>query len=330
MGAADLIRPVVAPLSGLPPWLAAAAIVGVVVAVAVVLYLVFAGTAGAVRRAEPADGPSLADLAEPYLRAKRNPDGMDQSFERLAEGTQLGLDGETASGWVLFGAAAAALGTYLALFAFDFGELAALAAALLGGFAVFLVLVLLQNRRRRAIQEQLPDGLFQLSRSLRSGLNLPASLRETAPYTPTPLRGLFDRLGAALTLGESTRHAVGRVADSARVTEFDLFTEVLALHSERGGNLPAMLDRLAASVRDRNQFRGYFRSTTALARTAAYFVALAAPVAFVVYWVQDDQRLMMQTFLAMREGQLILLLAAVLWVIGLVWITVLLRRQDDY
>ena len=156
------------------------------------------------------------------------------------------------------------------------------------------------------------------------------ALKETAAYVPSPLSGLFTRLNGALTLGESTRSAVRRVSDTARVTEFDLFCEVLALHSESGGNLPAMLDRLAASIRDRNQYRGYFRSVTTLARVSAYFVALAAPVAFAVYWIFPDQRVMMKKFVAMPEGQTMLAIAVGLEVLGLVWITLLLRRQDDY
>lgn len=331
------LAPLLAPFAGQPPWLVALSLVGFAVAIAAVLYLLFAGAGAAVRRAPADDGPSLAELADPYLRAKRRrAGGMDESLDRMAEGTQFGLTGEGAGGLILIGAAVTALAVYVASFAPElaplapFAEVGALLAGLLGGLFVFLVLVLFQNRRRRAIQEQLPDGLFQLSRSLRSGLNLPAALKETAAYVPSPLSGLFTRLNGALTLGESTRSAVRRVSDTARVTEFDLFCEVLALHSESGGNLPAMLDRLAASVRDRNQYRGYFRSVTTLARVSAYFVALAAPVAFAVYWIFPDQRVMMKKFVAMPEGQTMLAIAVGLEVLGLVWITLLLRRQDDY
>jgi tight adherence protein B len=320
----DLVRPVFAPLNAMDPWAGAAVVLAAVVLLVVVLFALLAALGGVVRRDEPADGPSLADLAEPYLRARRGAGKFDAEFDRMAEGTQLGLTGETAAGWILLGAAVAAVLAYLP----TFDEFYALVAALLGGLAVFLVLWTMQNRRRRAIQEQLPDGLFQLSRSLRSGLNLPAALRETAAYIPSPLSGLFTRLSAALSFGESTRHAVRRVADTARVTEFDLFAEVLALHAESGGNLPVMLDRLAASIRDRNQYRGYFRSVTTLARMGAYFVALSAPVALLMYFL--FQRDMLDRFIAEPVGQRMMLAAVVLEVLGLVWITLLLRRQDDY
>jgi len=296
----------------------------VVVAAVVGLSALVLGAGGLFRRPVPADEMTLAQRAEPMLRARHGVGRFDARFERLAEGTRLGLTGETAGGWIVLGAALTATGVYL----LTFDTLLALGAALLGGGATFLVFWVLQNRRRRAIQEQLPDGCFQLSRSLRSGLNLPAGLRETAEYVPSPLAGLFRRLAVALSLGEATRPAVRRVADDARLTEFDLFTEVLALNAEAGGNLPAMLDRLAASMRDRNQFRGYFRSVTTLARVGALFLALAAPAAFLLYLIFQPE--MLAKFVNLREGQYMLAAAIALEVIGLVWIALLLRRQDDY
>jgi tight adherence protein B len=309
-----------------PPWGIALGLLLLVVIGVIILSVVVLGIAGLFRRPGPTDGPSMAELAEPLLRARRGVGRMDASFDRLAEGTQLGLTGETATGWILLGGAVAAAAVYLA----TFDELLALGAAILGGGVVYLFFWTLQNRRRRAIQEQLPDGCFQLSRSLRSGLNLPAGLRETAAYVPSPLSGLFNRLSVALSLGETTRGAVRRVADDAAVTEFDLVTEVIALNSESGGNLPAMLDRLANSIRDRNQYRGYFRSVTTLARVAAIFLALAAPAAFLLYWILPDQRQLLYVFLNMPEGRIMLAVAIALEILGVIWIAVLLRRQDDY
>jgi tight adherence protein B len=284
-------------------------------------------------RPAPADGPTLAQSAEPLLRSRRGLGRFDARFNRLAEGTQTGLDGESAAGWILFGGAVIAALFYLATFAFvSFidGLAIALVGFFVGGLTVFAVLYLLRNRRKRAIQEQLPDGCFQLARSLRSGLALPAALHETSQYLPLPLSKLFARLSAALALGEATRPALRRAAADAAVTEFDLFAEVLAMSSESGGNLPAMLDRLAASMRDRNQYRGFFRSVTALARMAAIFLALAAPVTLLLYAIFPEQRALLIRFFTTAEGQMIFIVAVILEVIGILWILWLLRRQDDY
>jgi tight adherence protein B len=198
---------------------------------------------------------------------------------------------------------------------------------MVGGFLAFLFFAFLRNRRRRAIQEQLPDGCFQLARSLRAGLNLPDAMRETAGYVSPPLSKLFTRAATAVSLGEATGPALRRVADDAGTTEFDIFTSVVTTHAERGGNLPAMLDRLAQSIRDRNQYRGYFRSVTSLARVSAIFLALAAPVIVVMQFF--FQRELFLKFVYSPVGTWVIGAAVVLEVLGLLWLAILLRREDD-
>jgi Flp pilus assembly protein TadB len=320
-------------LRALPNWGLALALFGTVVLLVFVLAAVVLTIGSVFARPAPADGPTLAESAEPLLRSRRGLGRFDARFNRFAEGTQLGLDGEGAIGWILFGGAVFAAILYLATFAFvpfiD-GVMIALFGLMLGGLSVVVVFYLLRHRRRRAIQEQLPDGCFQLARSLRSGLALPSALQETSHYLPVPLSKLFARLSAALALGEATRPALRRAAADADVTEFDLFAEVLAMASESGGNLPAMLDRLASSIRDRNQYRGFFRSVTALARMAALFLAMAAPATLLLYAAFPEQRALLVRFFTTIEGQAIFLVAFVLEVLGILWILWLLRKQDDY
>ena len=143
-------QPVLTPLNTLHPAASAGVVLLAVVVLAVCVYAVLAlllgGLGGLARRDEPSDGPSLAVMAEPYLRARRGAGRFDASFDRMAEGTQLGLTGESAAGWVLLGGAFAAVLAYLV----SFDEFYALAAAVLGGGLVYLVFVTLQNRRKRA------------------------------------------------------------------------------------------------------------------------------------------------------------------------------------
>ena len=85
-------------------------------------------------------------------------------------------------------------------------------------------------------------------------------------------------------------------------------------------------------MRDRNQYRGYFRSVTALGRASAAFLALVLPVGILIFLIVPDPdiRFMFQQFIAATEGQTILLIAAVLEPVGLLWRALLLRRQDDF
>jgi len=307
----------------LPDWSIGLGIAIVVTVVVLAGYAAIQYLTGENRRV-PEDDATLSDRLSELRRTRNTPGGIDDNFDRMVQGSLLGATPQVAAACVLLAGGVAAFATYLV----TFDELYSLIFGLVTGFLVLAIFWLYRNSRRQAIQEQLPDGCFQLSRSLRAGLNLTGALRETTAYTPAPLAGLFDRLTVALSLGESTRKSVGRVADEARVTDFDLFAEVLILNAESGGNLPAMLDRLAASIRDRNQYRGYFRSVTALSRTTAIFLGLAFPIALILY--RFLQPAMFAKFLNSGEGQTMLIAAIILEIIGIIWISFLLRRQDDY
>ena len=56
------------------------------------------------------------------------------------------------------------------------------------------------------------------------------------------------------------------------LVDFNVFASVLSLHRSTGGNLPIILDRLAAATRDRNQFEGQYRAATVLGRYSAAFI----------------------------------------------------------
>jgi tight adherence protein B len=303
-----------------PTWLLLLAIVGGVVLLAVLLYSSLALLAPV---AAPAP-PSFADAA----RAVSPPRGwlarLDRSFEQMLDNTLLKLTPWSGVAWILLGGAVAAA------LAFALSEDLFVAALYIPvGMAVPLAVFLaLQERKREAIQEQLPDGCFQLARCLRAGLALPDALTQTAEYTPPPLAELFRKSGTTMRLGLPPVVALRRAAEHAEVTDFDLLANTAALHAEAGGDFPAMLDRLAASIRDRNQFRGYFRAVTALGRATTYFVALAAPAAVVLYLLFQPA-LFAQLFRS-SLGVGLLILAIVLEIFGVIWSLWLLQRRADY
>ncbi|HUR54067.1 MAG TPA: ATPase, T2SS/T4P/T4SS family [Gemmataceae bacterium] len=73
--------------------------------------------------------------------------------------------------------------------------------------------------------------------------------------------------------------------------------------------------------------RGYFRSVTSLARVSALFLALAAPVIVVMQFF--FQRELFLKFVYSPVGTWVIGAAVVLEVLGLLWLAILLRREDD-
>lgn len=306
-----------------------AVFVGVaVLATLVVCGLVF-GLASLVRGKTDDAGPSLADRVAEVRPPRNSFVSLDRWFEHTVVGCNWGFGGRRGVEIIL---AVAGLAGLLA-FVFTLQWEAAVTALVVVGFLTFFVFVAFSHRRQEAIQEQLPDGCYQLSRSVRSGLTLPDAMRETANYSEQPLKDVFAEVAVRMANGLPAKEALERAQDDVRLTDFDTLAAVIALHAESGGNLPALLDRLAAAIRDRNQYRGYFKSVTALARSSAIFIAAAPIVAGILMWVFQISLFgepLFDRFFVDPRGWFLLAAAAVLWIVGVIWIWALLRKNRQY
>jgi tight adherence protein B len=297
-------------------------IVGAVVIGAVLLYAVIAAFVPAPKPDD--DDRSLVERAA-ALRPPRTVFGrIDRDFEDTVRGTHWDMSTDRAIEIILLCGAIAGVITFL----FTTNLFATILMVFLGCIAAFAVFLLFRSRRRRVLQEQLPDGCFQLARCLRSGLGLTGAVREASEFSPPPLGLVFKQTQSRLEMGAGAKLAFARTADDVRLTDFDLLAALIALHEEVGGNLPELLDRLAADIRARNQYRGFFRSTTALARATTFFVAAAAPVALLATLIFFPN--LFANFLTTTLGLYLLIAAGVLWLLGVAWSLWLIRRHDEY
>jgi tight adherence protein B len=185
------------------------------------------------------------------------------------------------------------------------------------------LLLFLRKRWRSKVQNQMPDMYFLLARSLRAGLTLDQALTTAAQLGPLPMAAELRQAVEQFNCGLAVTIALQNVARRLDMVDFDAFVMTVALHRNVGGNLSLLLDRLAASVRDRNLFRGYFRAATALGRVTAVVLAIAAPVLFTGYMLWQPE--FFSRFTATSTGWRMLGLAAGLEICGCAWLYWLLR-----
>jgi tight adherence protein B len=190
----------------------------------------------------------------------------------------------------------------------------------------FIILLFLQGRWRNRIQEQLPDALFLMARSTRAGLSLEQAVDAVGTHGAQPLRDEFHVAAEQTKLGLTAPAALRRMADRVQLVDVNALVSVVGLQRAMGGNLPGLLDRLAASVRDRNQFRGYFRAATALGRITGVALACIAPVIFIGYLFWQPEYI--TRFASSPAGMNALAAALMLEIIGILWLWFLL--QIDY
>jgi tight adherence protein B len=212
---------------------------------------------------------------------------VDSAFTRMIERTGLDMDTTLALGIiVLFGVV---LGGAAFLWRFEEEPWVAIPAFFLGCAIPLVFFMWRQRVWRRNMQNQLPDALYLLARSVRAGRSIDQSIQLVGDAGVQPLAREFSRMHRQLELGLSLSQTLQSAANRIGLIDFNVFASVLSLHRGTGGNLPTILDRVAAATRDRNQFEGQYRAATVLGRySAAFIVSLACFIIFYLFFFQRE------------------------------------------
>jgi tight adherence protein B len=221
------------------------------------------------RRLAPDDEQAAAETR--LFLASVPQGGVAGWWRRLIERTGLELDPMMALAIVIL--CGTLLGGGVFLWRIDIEPWLGVPAFFLGAAVPVAFFLWRQGRWRRIQQAQLPDALFLLARSLRAGRSLEQAIQLVGEQGAPPLAREFSRMYRQIDLGIPMDRVVRGTAERLDFVDFNVFASVLGLHRGTGGNLPLLLDRLAITTRDRNQFEGQYRAATVLGRTSALFIA---------------------------------------------------------
>lgn len=261
-------------------------------------------------------------IALPLPDAKNTSERVDRQFNQLVIGTGIDITTEQMIGVILLCGVGSAAGFYLwrselwlALFGFILGLAVPLA-----------YLMVMAGQRRRQIHEQMPDAIYLLSRSLRAGLGLEQGFHLMASESPKPLNDELRRVSEQVKLGLTVPTALQTAAQRVSVLDFSVFAAIISIHRTTGGQLPMLLDRLAAGIRDRVLYQGQFRAATAMGRISAIALGAAVPLIFIWYVLFQPETV--QIFIDTPGGIAMLATAFTLEAIGIIWLVRLLRTDN--
>jgi tight adherence protein B len=164
-------------------------------------------------------------------------------------------------------------------------------------------------RRIQALEEQLPDTLDFLARSVRSGSALSVALEMAVPETPEPLRSELVRITREQTLGASLESALRGLVRRNPLVELRFFVAAVLLHRETGGNLPDILTKLGQSVRERLRLGGQVRAASAQGKMTARVLTILPVV--VVAGMQFISPTYFRTMTGNPAGRVMLIAAVI-------------------
>lgn len=164
-----------------------------------------------------------------------------------------------------------------------------LALALLFGFAPYIYLAQQRKKRLGEIEEQLPEALDFLARSMRAGHAFTISLEMSGVETPDPLGHEFRTVFNEHNLGASIESALANLAKRVPLLDIRIFVSSVLLQKQTGGNLSEILMRLAYIIRERFRLKGQVKAASAHGRlTALVLTLLPVVVLFALMVIAPD------------------------------------------
>jgi tight adherence protein B len=204
------------------------------------------------------------------------------------------------------------------------GLLGLVALAVLVPLGARIVVGHMAERRRAKFTEQLPDTLQLLTSTLRSGYGLLQALDSVAQEAAEPARTEFRRVLLEIRVGRDLSAALRALSDRMRSQDFEWVVGAIEINREIGGDLAAVLDSTAETIRERQRVFRQMRALTAEGRLSAYILtALPIVVALAMKFVNPP------AFARLTSGFGVVMLGGgcVLLLIGWLWMKKLIRIE---
>ena len=160
-----------------------------------------------------------------------------------------------------------------------------LVAVALGYASLYMWLRDKAKKRIKLFEEQLPDALDLMVRSLRVGHPMTASIGIVAREMPDPLGTEFGLVADEATYGMNVNQALERVADRIPVADLRFLAVAMNIQATSGGNLAEVLEGLSKVIRSRFKLFRKIKAITAEARWSGWFLSIFPVLALLMVQV---------------------------------------------
>ncbi len=194
--------------------------------------------------------------------------------------------------------------------------------------AVFGAMPLLYVRnkaltRLARFEEQFPEAIDLLARSLRAGHALTTALQLASEEMPDPVgpefQLLFDRQNYGMSLPDALREFAARIP----LLDARFFVTAVLIQRETGGNLSGVLDNLASVIRERFTVKRQVRVLSAHGRITGWVLGMLPPVVGAILFLLNPD--LMSVMITDPLGNIMLAVGFGLQVIGVL----IIRRIID-
>lgn len=158
------------------------------------------------------------------------------------------------------------------------GPTTAIVLAIVGAAAPYLFVRHKRKKRLDKFEEQFPEALDFLARSMRAGHAFTISLEMLGEELADPLGQEFRTLFNEQNLGAPLDLALRNFTERVPLLDARFFTSSVLLQRQTGGNLSEILSRLSYVIRERFRLKGQVKAASAHGRLTATILTVL-PVA---------------------------------------------------
>lgn len=135
----------------------------------------------------------------------------------------------------------------------------------------------LRNKRREhmtRLEGQLDALIMGLANALKTVPSPSAALGTIVPVMPMPMRLEIDRLLKEMRIGSTLEQGILNMSSRLNSIDIDNALSALLIGLQVGGNLPAVLENTAATIREMNRLQGVVKTKTSEARAQLWVLAI--------------------------------------------------------
>jgi tight adherence protein B len=191
-----------------------------------------------------------------------------------------------------------------------------LAFGLLLGALPFLYIYLKKEKRFNRFEEQLPEAMDMLSRSLKAGHAFTGGLQMVGQEFGDPIGTEFSKTLDEINFGVAYEDALKNLSSRVDSDDLKLFVISVIIQRTSGGNLAEILENIGRLIRERFKLKGHVRTLCAEARLSAYIlIGLPFVIGLMIYFMNPTYITVLFTD---PIGHAMLVFAGVMMVLGII------------
>ena len=140
----------------------------------------------------------------------------------------------------------------------------------------------MRDGRQRRFEEQLPEAIDTLVRSLKAGHAISVAISRVCQHMPDPIGSEFRIAAAEMAYGLDLETAMANLHLRVGQPDLALLSLAVGIQSKTGGNLAEVLSNMARVIRSRFKLRRKAHALASEARVSAYILSVLPIALFLI------------------------------------------------